>query len=47
MGRTTVKLASSILAADLAHLRDQVGAAEKAGADWIQNRQRSQPCNSE
>ena len=47
MGRTTLKLTSSILAIDLAHRRDQVGAAEKAGADWIQNGQRSQPCNSE
>ena len=25
----------------------KLGAAEKAGADWIQNGQRSQPCNSE
>ena len=39
MGRTTLKLTSSILAIDLAHRRDQVGAAEKAGADWIQNGQ--------
>jgi pentose-5-phosphate-3-epimerase len=47
MGRTTVKLASSILAVDSAHLAEQVADAEEAGADWIHIGQRSQPCNSE
>jgi hypothetical protein len=47
MGRTTVKLTSSITPVDLAHFEKRVAAALKAGADWIQRGQRSQPCNSE
>jgi len=47
MGRATVKLASSILAVDLAHLGEQVADAEEAVADWIQIGQRRQLCNSE
>jgi ribulose-phosphate 3-epimerase len=35
MGRTTVRLAPSILAADFARLGEQVAEAEKAGADRI------------
>jgi len=31
----TVRIAPSVLSADLSRLRDQVGAAEAGGADWI------------
>jgi Pentose-5-phosphate-3-epimerase len=31
----TVRIAPSVLSADLSRLRDQVGAAQAGGADWI------------